>query len=73
MINFLSNSLISSPPQASARESPVCSFSDPSPNTLNLLAPWDIPITCELKGTEKQQIEQSLRSLLVALQTPNLT
>ncbi|MEL6351368.1 MAG: hypothetical protein AAFR58_06365 [Cyanobacteria bacterium J06627_28] len=73
MINFLSNTLISSLPQASARESPVCPFSAPSFDTLNLLAPWDIPITCELKGAEKQQIEQSLRSLLTALQNPDLT
>lgn len=62
--------------QARAEESPVNPFpdnsSENSPDTLTLLAPWDIPITCEPKSPEKQQIEQSLRSLLTILQTLTL-
>ncbi|MEL6489618.1 MAG: hypothetical protein AAFV85_18520 [Cyanobacteria bacterium J06634_6] len=44
-----------------------------SPDTLNLLVPWDIPLACQLSEPIKQQIEASLRSLLQALNTPNLS
>lgn len=42
-------------------------------DTLNLLVPWDIPLECQLSEPVKQQIEQSLRSLLQTLNNPNFT
>lgn len=45
---------------------------EPSPDSLDLLVPWDIPLECPLSEPVKQQIEDSLRSLLTALQTPSL-
>ncbi|MEO1396827.1 MAG: hypothetical protein AAFV90_28435 [Cyanobacteria bacterium J06634_5] len=46
--------------------------SERSLDTLDLLVPWDIPLECQLSEPVKQQIEKSLRSLLTALNNPDL-
>ena len=44
-----------------------------SPETLDLLVPWDIPLACQLGEPIKQQISASLQSLLQALDNPNFS
>ncbi|MEM9087113.1 MAG: hypothetical protein AAGC93_00015 [Cyanobacteria bacterium P01_F01_bin.53] len=46
--------------------------SERSLDTLDLLVPWDIPLECQLSEPVKQQIEESLRSLITALNNPDL-
>ena len=48
-------------------------LSERSPDTLDLLVPWDIPLECSLSDPIKQKIEESLRSLLQALNNPDPT
>ncbi len=73
MINLLTS------PQANAQvrepsvKPPFNHSSERSPDRLNLLVPWDIPLTCQLSESVKRQIEESLRSLLKILNNPNLT
>jgi len=47
-------------------------LSERSSDTLDLLVPWDIPLECQLSEPIKQHIEESLRSLLGALNNPDL-
>ncbi|MEL6468405.1 MAG: hypothetical protein AAFQ74_01640 [Cyanobacteria bacterium J06623_4] len=77
MTNSLTFPKIDACDQEQSVTSPRYHPSDSSPDTLDLLVPWDLPVECEPKAPEKQKIEQSLRSLLTllqtfSLQTPNL-
>jgi len=73
MINILTVAKPTDPAPEQAVNSPNNNSSERPQNTLDLLVPWDIPLECNLSEPVKQQIEDSLRSLLQALTNPDLS